>query len=282
MARTYAAEGDLAAAADLYAQAVELSPQFASAWFALGEAREALGDAAGACAAFERAKVTDPDDRHGAALRLARLGGGDPATQALHGYVRTLFDQYAQRFDRALADLAYSAPEKLRGAVSKHGLRFGTMLDLGCGTGLAGEAFRPHVDWLVGVDLSPKMIAEARKKGVYDRLAVGDVAEFLAEERERSAHLVIAADVFAYIADFANVCAAVARVLGDGGLFGFTVETHDGEGAIIGPRMRYAHSADFVRDALAAAGLTQVELTHASSRTENRVPVPGLLVIARR
>ena len=46
--------------------------------------------------------------------------------------------------------------------------------------------------------------------------------------------------------------------------------------------MRYAHSADYVRDALAAAGLTLVELTHASSRTENRVPVPGLLVLARR
>ena len=50
-------------------------------------------------------------------------------------------------------------------------MRFGTMLDLGCGTGLAGEAFRPHVDWLEGVDLSPGMIAQARKKTIYDRLA---------------------------------------------------------------------------------------------------------------
>ncbi len=79
--------------------------------------------------------------------------------------MRTLFDQYAPRFDRALADLSYSAPEKLREAVTKHATRFGTMLDLGCGTGLAGAAFRPHVDWLVGLDLSPKMIEEARKKG---------------------------------------------------------------------------------------------------------------------
>jgi len=282
MARAYAADGDLAAAADLYAQAVELAPGFASAWFALGEAREALGDRDAARAAFERAAAADPEDRHGAALRLARLGGADPATQALHGYVRTLFDQYAPRFDRALADLSYSAPTLLREAMTKHGLRFGTMLDLGCGTGLAGVAFRPHVDWLVGVDLSPKMIEEARKKGLYDRLAVGDIAPLLREQPERSAHLIIAADVFAYIADFAAVCDAVARVLADGGLFGLTVEAHDGEGAIVGAKMRYAHSADFVRDAIAAAGLTLVELTRASSRTENRVPVPGLLVLARR
>lgn len=282
MARAYAADGDLAAAADLYAQAVELEPGFASAWFALGEAREALGDRDAARTAFERAVAADPEDRHGAALNLARLGGGDPANEALHGYVRTLFDQYAPRFDRALADLSYSAPEKLREAVTKHRLRFGTMLDLGCGTGLAGAAFRPHTDWLVGVDLSSKMIEEARRKGLYDRLAVGDIAPFLGQEPERSAHLVIAADVFAYVADLPDVCAAAARVLDDGGLFGFTVETHDGEGAIVGAKMRYAHSADFVRHALSEAGLTLADLIPASSRTENRVPVPGLLVIARR
>ena len=175
LARGYAADGDLAAAADLYAQAVELAPGFASAWFALGEAREALGDRDGARAAFARARDADPQDRHGAALHLARLGGADPATGALQAYVRTLFDQYAPRFDRALEDLNYSAPARLREAITQHGTRFGSMLDLGCGTGLAGAAFRPHVDWLAGVDLSPKMIEVARAKGLYDRLAVADI-----------------------------------------------------------------------------------------------------------
>lgn len=278
----YRHDGDLAAAVDLFVQAVELAPGFASAWFALGEARERLGDAAGARAAVERARAADPDDRHGAALHLARLGGADPATAALHGYVRTLFDQYAPRFDRALADLSYSAPALLRAAVTRYGTRFGTMLDLGCGTGLAGAAFRSHVDWLGGVDLSPKMIDEARKKGVYDRLVVGDIAQFLREQQDASAHLAIAADVFAYIADLPEICVAVARVLAAGGLFGFTVETHEGEGAVVGPKMRYAHGADFVRAAIADAGLTLLELRRASSRTENRVPVPGLLVLARR
>src|SRR5437588_6937971 len=200
LARAYAADGELVAAADLFAQAVELSPGFASAWFALGETRETLGDREGARAAFARALAADPQDRHGAALHLARLGGADPATAALHDYVRTLFEQYAPRFDRALEDLNYSAPAMLRDAVTADGTRFGTMLDLGCGTGLAGAAFRPHVDWLVGVDLSPKMIEVARAKGLYDRLVIGDIAKYLAEQRADNAgfHLVIAADVFAY------------------------------------------------------------------------------------
>lgn len=281
-ARSYAASGDLAAAADLYAQAVELAPGFASAWFALGEAREALGDREGARAAFEKARAADTEDRHGAALHLARLGGADPGAQALHTYVRTLFDQYAPRFDRALEDLSYSAPARLHEAIVRHGTRFGSMLDLGCGTGLAGAAFRPHVDWLVGVDLSPRMVEQARAKGLYDRLAVADIGTFLGEQSDGAFQLVIAADVFAYVGDVPATCAAVARVMASGGLFGFTVETHGGEGAIVGAKMRYAHSERFVRDAIADAGLTLLDLAPVSSRTENRVPVPGLLAVARK
>jgi predicted TPR repeat methyltransferase len=286
LARDYAADGDLAAAADLYAQATELAPGFASAWFALGEAREALGDRDGARAAFEKAHGTDPEDRHGAALHLARLGAVDPATRALHGYVRTLFDQYAPRFDRALEDLGYRAPALLRDAViaDANGRRFDRMLDLGCGTGLAGAAFRPHVDWLVGVDLSSKMIDEARRKGVYDALAVGDIAQFLSQQRAAgsSSDLIIAADVFAYIGDAGAVCEAVAGVLAPDGLFGFTVETHAGEGAIVGAKMRYQHAPEFVRGAIADAGMIARRLEAVSTRNENRVPVPGLLVIAGR
>jgi predicted TPR repeat methyltransferase len=215
-------------------------------------------------------------------MRLASLGATDPATRELHTYVRTLFDQYAPRFDRALEDLGYRAPALLRDAITKQGTRFGTMLDLGCGTGLAGAAFRPHVDWLAGVDLSPKMIEAARAKGLYDRLDVGDIAQYLAEEQAASAHLVVAADVFAYVADVAEVCVAVARILAPGGLFGFTVETHDGEGAIVGAKMRYAHGEKFVRGAIAGAGLTLVQLTRVSTRNESRAPVPGLLALARR
>ena len=127
------------------------------------------------------------------------------------------------------------------------------------------------------------MVEAARAKGLYDKLAVGDIAGFLSQQiaDKASYHLVIAADVFAYVADLADVCAAVARVLAPGGLFGFTVETHDGEGAIVGAKMRYAHSETFVRAAIADAGLTLVELARASSRNENRAPVPGLLVVTQ-
>ena len=117
-ARDCEAKGDLAAAADLLVQALELAPAYAPAWFVLGELREKLGDRAGAVAAFAQARVADPQDRHGAALHLARLGA-EPAAAMPESYVRTLFDGYATGFDQALTEgLSYCAPALLFGAVA--------------------------------------------------------------------------------------------------------------------------------------------------------------------
>src|ERR1700749_1648177 len=72
-ARDLQMKGDLVAAADLLLQATELAPGFASAWFTLGEIREQLGERGAAITALRRAQASDPDDRHGASLRLMRL-----------------------------------------------------------------------------------------------------------------------------------------------------------------------------------------------------------------
>src|SRR5467141_4386592 len=73
-ARDLQLKGDLAAAADLLLQAAELAPGFASAWFTLGEIRQRLGEREQAIAAFRKARDADPDDHHGARLRLTLLG----------------------------------------------------------------------------------------------------------------------------------------------------------------------------------------------------------------
>ena len=100
-ARDLQLKGDLVAAADLLDQAVELAPNFASAWFTLGEIRERLGESDAAIAAFRRARASDALDRHGATLKLMRLGA-EPLAEMPKAYVQSLFDQYAPRFDQAL------------------------------------------------------------------------------------------------------------------------------------------------------------------------------------
>jgi predicted TPR repeat methyltransferase len=284
--RELAARGDDIAAADLFAQAVEAAPRFVPGWFALGEARIRLADDVGAVMAFRCALELDPADSFGAGLQLARLGHGEVATAMSLGYVRTLFDQYAENFDAALSRLQYAAPVRLREAIDnvRSGTTFDHMLDLGCGTGLASAAFRPLARHLTGVDLSPGMIAQARAKGLYDRLVTGDLMSFLAAEAAKdgscpTCDLIIAADVFVYVCDIAPVVAAAARLLRGGGLFGFTVETCRA-GIELGDKLRYRHGEDHVRAALAAARLRLITLTPIATRLEGGAPVAGLLVLA--
>src|ERR1700692_3922282 len=102
-ARDLQLKGDLVAAADLLLQAIDLAPGFASAWFTLGDIRAQLGERDVAIAAFRKAQIADPDDRHGAGLRLMLLGA-QPLSAMPQAYVRALFDQYAPKFESALGD----------------------------------------------------------------------------------------------------------------------------------------------------------------------------------
>jgi predicted TPR repeat methyltransferase len=286
-ARDLLLRGDAAAAADLLRQAIELVPEFASAWFTLGEIREEqLDDRDGAIEAFRRARAADPDDRHGAGLRLMRLGASDLAAMT-PAYVGALFDQYAPRFEKSLlGDLGYRGPALLfkavleaRCAAGKPAL-FRRAIDLGCGTGLVGRAFKPIVDEIVGFDLSAQMIAQARATGFYGRLAQTDLVEGLAAEPLASADLVTAADVLIYLRDALPLLREAARVLKPGGLLAVTAETHDGDGVALTEGLRFAQAESYLRAQIAHAGLSVALLYNASARNEGDVPLPGLVVIA--
>jgi predicted TPR repeat methyltransferase len=286
-----AARGDCAGAADILAQTVELAPAFAAAWAALGALCDQLGDRGGAMAAFAAARDCDPDDYHGARLQLARLGAGDATPSMTDAYVRRLFDQYAARYDTALTEqLAYRGPELLLAAVSRvmaaagQAMRFASVLDLGCGTGLCGAAFRQHADWLTGIDLSPAMIAQAAAKSLYDRLAVGEIEAFLVGEAATGKRydLVLAADVFVYLNDLAPTLSAIARVLAASGVVAFTVERNSADGVKLLPTLRYAHADAYLRQTLEAAGLAVAHLAAAAVRSEKGIPVDGLVVVAQR
>jgi predicted TPR repeat methyltransferase len=287
--RDFAVRAEHRAAADMFMQAVEAAPGFVSAWFALGEMLEKLGDTAAAIVAFRKAKELDARDPHGAGVHLMRLKA-EHVRDMPRDYVRTLFDQYAARFDEALVGkLAYRGPELLLDAVTractqaKRPMHFAAALDLGCGTGLGGAAFRKHCDRLTGMDLSPQMVEQARGKQIYDRLEVGDIPRFLMAERHTAHYdLVLAADVFTYLADLHEVVAGCAHVMDPGGLLAFTVETHPGPEMIVGDKLRYAHGMAHVQDTLRHAALKPLVLENASTRNDGGVAVPGLVVVVTK
>jgi predicted TPR repeat methyltransferase len=287
-ARDLQLKGDLPAAADLLEQAIELAPNFTTAWFTLGEIRQRLDQQAAAIAAFRKACESDPVDRHGAAVRLMRLGA-DQLGEMPKGYVQTLFDQYAPRFEAALlGDLDYRAPQLLFKAVisvrakAKKPAFFKRAIDLGCGTGLGAGAFAKEVDDFIGIDLSPGMIEQARATGLYAELEVADMVEGLRTKPDASANLLLAADAMCYVSDIAPVLVEAKRVLAPGGVFAFTLETHEGDGVIIGEGLRYAHAAEYVRAQVTASGLAVAHLERASPRNEDNKPVQGLVVVAAK
>jgi predicted TPR repeat methyltransferase len=287
-ARDLQLKGDLPAAADLLMQAIELAPHFTSAWFTLADIREQLGEHDAAVSAFQNARASDAGDRHGAGLRLMRLGA-EPVSDMPQAYVQTLFDQYAPRFESSLVDelgyrgpkLLFSAVLSVRAAARKPAL-FKRAIDLGCGTGLAASAFARSVDHFIGVDLSPRMIERSRATGLYAELDVADMLQGLWARPDASADLILAADAMVYVAELAPVLAEAARVLAPGGLLAFTTETHDGDGVVIGHGLRYAHAAAYVRAVVESAGLELPLLEDRSARNEDHAPVPGLVGVAAK
>lgn len=280
--------GDLEAAADLFRQAIEAAPGFASAWFALGDVSERLGDRDGAITAFQRAKAANSCDFLGAGLRLMRLNG-DPLAAMPPGYVTALYDQYAPKFEASLVgELGYRGPALLLKAVLEtcalqgKPAVFHRAIDLGCGTGLAARAFAAQTGEIIGIDLSPGMIQQARATGLYSELEVADAAAGLAHRPGASADLILAADMMIYLHDLAPLIGEVGRVLSRGGLFAFTAETHDGEGVILGAGLRYAQSEAHLRELLSDAGLVVDHVDHGSIRNEREMPVPSLVMVASK
>ena len=284
-ARESFAAGDAGAVSELLADVVQTAPRFAPAWFLLAEARETLGDRTGAIAAFRQALAADEHDRQGAAVRLARLGALPPVAMPT-AYIRSLFDGYAPGFEESLVGrLGYRGPDLLMDALARAGVlkSFASVLDLGCGTGLAGLAVKPHAQRLTGVDLSPRMLEAARAKGVYDRLAEAECMTFLREEALAGARhdLILAADVFIYFHELLQVPRLALPVMAPGALIAFSVETYDGDGVILRDTLRYAHGEAHVRHALALGVMEVLLLEAAPARNEKGEPVPGLVVVAR-
>jgi predicted TPR repeat methyltransferase len=299
--------GDVNGALAAWTRAIELDPRSAEAWFGIGRlhaANENLDDAEVcllrvvgikplASAWSLLASISDKKGRSdqaidhcrkalalqpgngSAAFLLARLEGR-PLAYPPSDTIRTLFDGCADIFENHLVGkLAYDIPRKLHRLLGSHtGERhFARVADLGCGTGLMGQHFA-HADELVGIDLSPKMLDQARKKNLYARLVASDLIEFLDAE-SGTFDLFVAADVLVYLGTLdALFKAAVARAR-PGALFAFSTETASEGDWQLQPSGRYAHTTEFVCRCAAATGWSVLAQESAQVRLEAGKTVSG-------
>jgi predicted TPR repeat methyltransferase len=299
-------------AVDCFTRAVALDPAHARSWNNLGTASQRLGRGDAALTAYRTALDRDPAlfepylnlgrlcgdrgdlaaaarylsaglDRHPAHPMLVHLlaaAKGDNGARTPRDHVVAYFDDFAPDFDEQVVDkLGYRVPQALAELVRPALGGKARVLDLGCGTGLMGAAMSSPGIELIGVDLSPRMLELARKRGVYAELIQAEASEALARAPADSYGAVLAADVFIYIGDLAEVFRGVARVLRPGGIFGFSVQTIAEGSYRLQPSGRYSHALSYLRSLAAGAGLKELGTRVVSIRRET---APGHLVLLER
>lgn len=202
-----------------------------------------------ATASYKEAQRIDPSNEM-AEYFIAILTGNNSISSSPENYVQELFDDYADSFDEHLiGKLQYKTPELIGNMVTKHTdpTKKYKILDLGCGTGLAGIYLENISEHMVGVDLSEKMIKKAELRNIYDVLTVSGITQYFAAH-DFHPDIVISADVFVYIGDIADVFHDVSATLEDNGLFVFSTEdTQDTETFLLKKSGRFGHNEKYIR-----------------------------------
>ncbi len=156
------------------------------------------------------------------------------------------------------------------------------MLDLGCGTGLAAEAFKDMTARRVGVDLSSKMLEKSQAKQLYDDLHLSDVVAFMRECKERF-DLVVATDVLIYVGDPEPLLKAARGVLAPSGLLAFSIESETaGAPYRLNVTGRYSHDIAHILALAKAEGYEPIVQQESVIRTEAMQPVKGMLLVFKK
>jgi predicted TPR repeat methyltransferase len=284
LGNAYRKQGDITRAAEAFRRSIALQPYQADAyrnlWQTLYSAREyeAAGNVLRQWLEF------DPDNPIARHTYAAHMGGRQIPHRASDAYVKQTFDGFAGSFDNVLARLDYRAPALVAEAVDKAiGPATGHLivLDAGCGTGLCGPMLRSHARTLIGVDLSPKMLAKAEGRKVYEELIETELVGYL-EQNPRRFDLIVSADTLVYFGDLGPFSHAARNALLPNGHLIFTVEKQlEDQDFGLGMHGRYLHAQSYVANCLASARFASVSMEDVILRKEDGEPVNGLLVTAR-
>ncbi len=251
-------------------RSIELSPDNSRTHYRLGQQYAKRGDRDLAAMAYRRSLELNPDSAE--VKHLLDAVEGRNTDIAPPEYIEDHFDTFSSTFEQKLVKgLEYRSPQVLTEMIRSNapeGHVYDSAIDLGCGTGLMGERLKDIALRLIGVDLSPKMLEQAREKEIYSELVCADIVAALAASQQKF-DLVTCADVLVYFGDLQPLMRAVAENTGPDAVFALSTELLEDQGdyelLVTG---RYAHGRQYVIDSAAKAGLGLLAFEAAPLRKE--------------
>jgi predicted TPR repeat methyltransferase len=264
-------------------RAVELKPDDWDAWYDLGEIAQCVGRRREAREAYQKYFDVHPEDAEIEHLLLA-LRDETPPPRASDRTIQQIYKSFARSYDsRMREDLKYQGPERVEEAIkSVIGDRVAlSVLDLGCGSGLAGAMLKQFASTMVGVDLSPEMIELARARNIYDHFEVAEITEWLERGGEQF-DLISSSDCLIYFGDLNRIVSAAGNRLKPGGVFALSTERGNRYPFHLTDTGRYEHHPDHVREAAAKAGLTVGHLDEKFLRMEYGSEVMGIYAALKK
>ena len=269
------AGGDPGGAIGLYRQALA-QQESAPAWLGLGQCHLELKDTTAALSAFRRAHQLLPQS--GAIRHMVdMLEGARVPDRAPDDYVVWVFDGHAETFDTHLAALNYRGPQMISGLAEQIWAPDASraILDLGCGTGLNAPLFRPYARQLDGVDLAPRMLQQAARRGGYDHLYKAEAHAFLAHPPLRY-DAILATDVFIYIGQLDRIFSLSYQNLSESGALFCTIELAQGAGPVeLRPSGRFRQTDAYIRELATQIGFAVAAVHDEPLRVEEGRPEAG-------
>ena len=187
-------------------------------------------------------------------------------------YNRLLFDTFAPTYEATLQKINYQAVQKIAEICWQPS---GKILDLGCGSGLLGEALKNDKNEIIGVDISEKMLALASQKKVYTKLECAEIIDFLKKNTEHF-DLITASDVFCYfdnLEEIFKLCLPMKLV--------FSVEINPlVETFVLQPNGRWQHNPKYIENALKSVGYSNILIQNIILRQEDETDVCGAILTA--
>ena len=156
-----------------------------------------------------------------------KIGYDDAYSLKTPGDSKKLYKKWAETYDEDFVlNSNYLSPKKISIFFNKHAKNTDTpILDVGAGTGLVGEfLYRTGNKKIIGIDISPEMLEQAKSKECYSSLMKADVTRKI-PLKSNSIGAIVSAGTFTHGHVGPDAFDELLRITKPGGLFVLSINS---------------------------------------------------------